>query len=103
MNEGSIQRIAFLFNHHFFLGGGEASLYDLIRTLNRDRFFPVALVPARGDILERMKSLGIPAHVSPLPSLKRVLPWHPPLALGQLVVLLRRAKPAILHANGSRA
>lgn len=103
MNEGSIQRIAFLFNHHFFLGGGEASLYDLIQTLNRDRFSPLALVPARGDILEKMKTRGIPAYVSPLPSLKRVLPWHPPLALGQLVVLLRRAKPAILHANGSRA
>ncbi|MCU0595711.1 MAG: glycosyltransferase [Desulfobacterota bacterium] len=95
--------IAFIFNHHFFLGGGEASLYDLIQTLNRDRFSPLALVPARGDILERMKARGIPAYVSPLPSLKRVLPWHPPLALGQLVVLLRRAKPAILHANGSRA
>ena len=95
MNEGSIQRIALLFNHHFFLGGGEASLYDLIQTLNRDRFFPVALVPARGDILERMKSLLIPAHVSPLPSLKRALPWHPPLAVGKLISLLRRIRPAI--------
>jgi len=96
-------KIAFVFNHHFFLGGGEVSLFDLIRSLNKDRFFPFALLPAGGDIQESLKSQGIHALVSPLPTLKSALPWRPLSALGQVISTLRLSKPAIIHANGSRA
>ena len=85
------------------LGGGEGSLFDLIRSLNKDRFSAIAFVPASGDIQERIESHGIPVFVSPLPALKSALPWRPPSALGRLISTLMLSKPAIIHANGSRA
>jgi glycosyltransferase involved in cell wall biosynthesis len=91
-----------MFNHHFFMGGGEVSLFDLMRFLNNDRFRLMAFLPASGDIQERIQSQGFPAYVSPLPSLKGPWPWRPFSALGKLVAILRVSKPAIMHANGSR-
>jgi glycosyltransferase involved in cell wall biosynthesis len=91
-----------MFNQSFFMGGGEVSLYDLIRTLERERFFPMAFLPAPGEIQDRIEGQGIPAYVSPLPSLKNALPWRPLSALGKLFAALRFRQPALLHANGSR-
>lgn len=96
-------RVAFVFNHSYRLGGGEVSLLDLIRSLNKNRFFPIAFLPAGGDIRESLKSHGIHAVVSPLPPLRSILLWRPLSALGQLISTLRLSKPAIIHANGSRA
>ena len=85
------------------LGGGEVSLFDLMRFLDRNRFYPIAFLPASGDLQERIESQGLPAYVCPLPSLKGPSPWRPFSALGKLVATLRFTKPAIIHANGSRA
>jgi glycosyltransferase involved in cell wall biosynthesis len=85
------------------MGGGEVSLYDLIRTLNREHFSPIAFQPAAGDIQEKIQNLGIPAQVSPLPPVKNASPWLPLSALWKLVAVLRVNKPSMIHANGSRA
>lgn len=103
MSETSATKIAFMFNQSFFLGGGEVSLYDLIRTLNREHFSPIVFQPAAGAIEEKIQSLGIPAQVSPLPPVKNAFPWLPLSALWQLLAVLRVYKPSIIHANGSRA
>jgi glycosyltransferase involved in cell wall biosynthesis len=89
-------------NHGAIVGGGELSLMDLLRGLDRDRWAPILAVPEEGEVAARARDLELPVHVIPLPSLRR-----PGLAGARSVQALARlarvADAALLHANGSRA
>jgi hypothetical protein len=89
-------------NHGAIVGGGELSLMDLLRGLDRDRWAPVLVVPEEGEVAARARDLELPIHVIPLPSLRR-----PGLTVARsvkaLARLARAADAALIHGNGSRA
>ncbi len=89
-------------NHGTIVGGGELSLMDLLRGLDRDRWAPILVVPEDGDVAARARDLEVPVHVIPLPPLRR-----PSFAgvdsVRTLVRLTRVTDAALIHANGSRA
>ena len=89
-------------NHGTIVGGGELSLMDLLRGLDRDRWAPILVVPEEGDVAALARELALPVHVIPLPTLRR-----PSLAgarsLTALAGLARAADAVLIHANGSRA
>ena len=95
-------RVAFVFNHHFFLGGGERSFALLIKNLDKNTFAPLVIVPARGEIEEYFVGREIPASVVSFASLKKVLKGTPLVSLMKLVGTLRKNRVNIIHANGSR-
>jgi glycosyltransferase involved in cell wall biosynthesis len=95
-------KVAFVFNHAFFLGGGEISFSELIRTLNKNSFEPVILVPSSGEIAAFFEKQKVEVLVTPFPPLKQVLGRRVP-SLGRLLAALKQTKPDIIHANGSRA
>jgi glycosyltransferase involved in cell wall biosynthesis len=89
-------------NHGAIVGGGELSLLDLLRGLDRERWAPVLVVPEAGEVGARARDLELPVHVIPLPTLRR----PGPATLGSVRALasLARAIDAVaIHANGSRA
>ena len=84
------------------VGGGEESLLALAGRLDRHRVRPIATVPAEGEVAERLRALGVPVTVLPLP---RVRPWSIPagaLALRRLRALLAAERVALVHAQGGR-
>jgi L-malate glycosyltransferase len=89
-------------NHGAVVGGGELSLLDLLRGIDRDRWAPVVVVPEDGEVGARARDLDLPVHMIPLPTL-----WRPgPVGFGSVRALRRLARAtdsAIVHANGSRA
>ncbi|HYS18450.1 MAG TPA: glycosyltransferase [Candidatus Binatia bacterium] len=89
-------------NHGRIVGGGELSLMDLLRGLDRDRWAPALVVPEEGGVASGGRDLGLPVHVIPLPTLRR--PGSGVVrsvrALGRLA---RATGAALIHANGSRA
>jgi glycosyltransferase involved in cell wall biosynthesis len=95
-------KVAFVFNHAFFLGGGEISFSELIRTMNKEFFEPVILVPSSGEIAAFFEKQKIEVLVTPFPPLKQAL-GRPLPSLRRLLAGLKQTKPHIIHANGSRA
>src|SRR3989441_11449200 len=89
-------------NHGHIVGGGELSLMDLLRGLDRGRWAPALVVPEDGGVASRGRDLGLPVHVIPLPTLWRPGPGvvRSVAALGRLA---RTTDAALIHANGSRA
>lgn len=89
-------------NHGHIVGGGEVSLLDLLRGLDRGRWATALVVPEEGVVASRARELGVPVHVIPLPTLRR-----PGSAVVRSVRALRRlavsTRSALIHANGSRA
>ncbi len=95
--------IGFIFNHSFFLGGGEISFFELIRKLDRERFKPIVIVPAVGEIERKLKYNDIEVHSILLPSIKKILNSSPLRGLFNLIKLLKESKIDVIHTNGSRA
>jgi glycosyltransferase involved in cell wall biosynthesis len=89
-------------NHGAVVGGGELSLLDLLRGLDRDRWAPVLAVPEDGEVATRARELDLPVHVIPLPPLRRPGPGTVRSARA-LARLARAADAALIHANGTRA
>jgi glycosyltransferase involved in cell wall biosynthesis len=89
-------------NHGHLVGGGELSLMDLLRGLDRSRWAPALVVPEDGGVASRGRDLGLSVHVVPLPTLRRPGAGflRSVTALGRLA---RTTEAALIHANGSRA
>jgi len=89
-------------NHGAVVGGGELSMLELLRGLDRRRWAPALVVPDDGAVATHGRDLGLPIHVVPLPTLRR-----PGYAMASSVRMLRRLArrtgAALIHANGSRA
>ena len=95
-------RVAFVFNHHYFLGGGERSFALLIENLDKNSFDPLVIIPGRGEIEEYFAGKGIRVAVVSFAPLKEVSKRTPFVSLMKLVGTLRKNRVDIIHANGSR-
>ena len=95
--------IGFIFNHSFFLGGGEISFFELIRKLNKRFFKPVVIVPESGEIEKKLKYHNIEVQISPMPPLKKIINYSPVRSLFNITKLLKKNRIDIIHINGSRA
>ncbi len=96
-------RVGFLFNHEFILGGGEISFLDLISEIRRLDVVPIAFVPAKGEITEKLDNAGIRYVVSPWPHLNL---WSIPsffIRVKALVKMFADEKLDVVHVNGARA
>jgi glycosyltransferase involved in cell wall biosynthesis len=89
-------------NHAHVVGGGELSLMDFLRGVDRDRWAPALVVPDEGPMAARGRELGLPVHVVSLPTVRRP---GPAVVAGVVALarLARRTHAALIHANGSRA
>jgi len=96
-------KIAYIFNHSFFLGGGEISFYELIQSLNKKLYEPVIFVPETGEIELKLRSHNYEVDIIPLPSLKKVFLGLPIRAIFILTKLIKHKNIDLIHANGSRA
>lgn len=93
-----MKHIAFISQFHDFVGGGEHSLFDLMRHLP-DRWKPLLVTPEAGPLSAKAAMSGIEVTHLPMPKLGlAALP-----ALWRWSRWLRLARPSLLHANNSRA
>jgi glycosyltransferase involved in cell wall biosynthesis len=65
-------------------GGGQISLFLILRHINRAKFEPLVTSPTEGEFTEWMKKETIPYFITPLKKLFR---------------LIKKAKPSVIHCN----
>jgi glycosyltransferase involved in cell wall biosynthesis len=99
---GEPPTVLLLANFPDVVGGGEESLLGLAAAIDRRRRRVLGAVTAEGEVSARLRAVGVPVSVVPLP---RVRPWTAPavvLGLWRLRGLLARERVALVHAHGSR-
>lgn len=96
-------RIAYVFNQPSFLGGGEISLAELIRSNDKERIEPIVIVPARGEIEEKYRNENIKVIAISFPMLKYSFTGTSFLAVYRLIQVIKKNRIDIIHTNGSRA
>lgn len=84
------------------IGGGEESLLGLAASLDRRNLRLLGTAPDDGEVAARLRALGVPTTIVPLPPIR---PWTLPAvlrALYRLRALVVRERVALVHAHGSR-
>jgi glycosyltransferase involved in cell wall biosynthesis len=79
------------------IGGGESHLLDLVEYLDKERFEPICLAFTDGEMIGRMKAMGIETHV---------IETQKPFDLKvqrQVRQLMKERGINVVHAHGSRA
>jgi glycosyltransferase involved in cell wall biosynthesis len=99
------RRILFL-DHATILGGGQLSLAEHLRALDRTRFEPVvACSPDASEVAALFRGLGIEVHLLPFPRLRRLHPAViPRLLISALAIrrLVRRLNVVLVATSTSR-
>src|SRR3990167_545754 len=83
-------------------GGGQRSLYLLLKYINRERFTPFLIVSKKDELWEQVSVLGVKAAVW---SFHRVRSFNIFAVLGGLIRLLeivRRENISLIHAESPR-
>jgi glycosyltransferase involved in cell wall biosynthesis len=96
-------RILYIANRIDVAGGGQVSLIELVRSLDRSRFEPVVLCPGEGDLSRALSETGTEVLFREMPSLKTWRAGRIFSAVGKLRRTIRRVDADIVHTNGSRA
>lgn len=94
-------RVLILANSGNIVGGGELSLLGLLGALDRERYDPTVVCPFEGSLVPRLRALGVPVCLAPMPTLRQVPPVAALRAVPAFVRLLRQGFD-LVHANGSR-
>jgi len=82
-----------------FIGGGQVSLKELIRLLDRKNFNPIAVLPEKSLLACELKKLNITIELLNLPSFKA----FNVLSIFHLIRIIKKNKIDLIHANTSRA
>jgi glycosyltransferase involved in cell wall biosynthesis len=79
------------------IGGGESHLLDLVDNLDKSEFEPVVLSFTDGPMIDRLKQMGIPAHVIPTTKPFNFTKWRAVRAF------IQQQRVQLVHAHGTRA
>lgn len=85
-----------------FAGGGQISLLNLLRNLDRNRFEPVLACPFKGSLTSEVENIGIKTIITPMDSPKKNLFAFIP-SVRRLRRLLVELGVDIIHANTSHS
>jgi len=97
-----MSKILLVSNPSDVFGGGEVSLYFLIKYLDKCRFQPVVLCSDRGRFFSKIEALGIQPKLLKMPSLKGKGLLFLPKTVQQLSRLVSQEKIRLIHGNASR-
>lgn len=89
-------KVAFVFNHSDFVGGGEVSFLELVKAIEVEKFI---LVPGEGKVQEALKGY----HVKTVSFPPLILSSERLASILKLFYIIKQLSPDIIHVNGSRA
>jgi glycosyltransferase involved in cell wall biosynthesis len=90
-------RVLYTTPSEYMMGGGQWSLYYLIKHLNKDLFHPIVLCPDKGELAEKMRLAR--AEVLFL-NLGRIRHFNP-LVLWKLISIMKERGVDIVHTDSS--
>jgi len=83
------------FNH--MAGGGQWSLYYLIKHLNKDIFHPIVVCPEEGELTEKMRGIGAKVIVLDVGRIRYLNPF----VISKFVSIIKERQIALIHTDSS--
>jgi UDP-N-acetylglucosamine:LPS N-acetylglucosamine transferase len=85
------------------IGGGQRSLLDLVKGLDRDKFMPQVILSEKGIFFEELKKNGIATNVFNMPTLKTINLVNRLIKIRQMKKLIKDQNINLIHTNSLRA
>jgi len=98
-NTAATARILYVHGRSTCHGGSPTSLLDIVTHLDRDRFEPLVLCPAAGELSERLGEVEVPVVTRQFVELKRETALQFGLDVAWYHRWLRRESIALVHVN----
>lgn len=98
---GEFYRILYIEGTGNLAGGGQISLLELLKKLDREKFEPLVICPFKGNLTSRLESMGIKTIIIPMKSPKKNL-FSFIFSIKKLRSLFLKLKVNLVHANTSR-
>jgi len=92
-----MQNILYTTSFSTMAGGGQWSLYYLIRHLNRDLFHPVVLCPDEGELAEKMKAAGAEVIILRTGRIRSLNPF----TIIKLISILKDRNIRLIHTDST--
>lgn len=91
-------------NHVSNMGGGEWSLFQLMKNLDRNKYKPYLLVQEPGPLSEKAKDIGIETYFLKMRAWRKVkyMPLNYLVTLPKLKILLKDLNIDLVHCNAYR-
>lgn len=112
-----VRRVLY-FDHTSLMSGGEIALLNLVKTLDRSKFYPIVVLATGGPLVAKLREAGVETHICPLSDSVRLakkdtLGLSTILKLGdvvqtfrytwKLVQMIRKFDVDIVHTNSLKA
>jgi len=97
-----MKNILYLANKGNLIGGGEVSLKELLKGLNKETFCPLVICPEEGELAKGIRRMGLRVFCLPMKRLRygNLLSLFSTVA--RMAKIIKREKVDLIHANGSR-
>jgi glycosyltransferase involved in cell wall biosynthesis len=83
------------------MGGGEVSLLNLLKHLNRERFKPLVVLPSSGSLFQAIREMKLETQIIALKPLKKLHLFSFIQATAKLFCLVKKEKIDIIHSNAA--
>jgi glycosyltransferase involved in cell wall biosynthesis len=84
-----------------FIGGGEVSLLNLLKYLNRERFTPLVVFPSEGSLFQAARKMNIKTEVITLKPLRKLHLFSFIRGVARLFSFVKKEKVDIIHSNAA--
>ncbi len=95
-------KVLYTSSHGNMFGGGQKSLYLLIKNLDRERFVPFLLSPENGSLIDAVNMLGVETLVLPIDTLKSLRIVKTLKTFIAIYRFMKRANINIVHTDSPR-
>lgn len=84
-------------------GGGQISLIELLKEIDRNKFNPYVIISGTVKLKEKMERLSLNCTILPMPKINLAKIYHFLCAIWKLCRLIQKEHITVIHTNTSRA
>ncbi len=95
-------KVLYTTSHGNMYGGGQKSLYLLIKNIDKKRFIPILLSPENGSLIDAVGMLGVDTFVLPIDTLKTLRIVKNLKTFIAIYRFMKRVNINIVHADSPR-
>lgn len=96
-------KILYIDNTSGMFGGGQVSLLELLKRIDRVQFKPVIVLSESGKLKDEIEKIGLENEIIPMPAIRPFAILNVNQAIGKLNDFIRTNQISLVHANTSRA
>jgi len=91
--------ILYMANSGDITGGGQISLLNLLKNMDRNKFMPLVVCPSQGTLVDTLRNIGVEVAIIKIKSLKKLYLISFISSMIKLFRIIKRVRIDLIHSN----